>query len=244
MNSDKIGASYASWWKKFLRRSQMNKYFALRKANRMRTRLLTEKSQEQLKEVIRHLRRVSWDFCGIELVRSDLLDISIQANAENQELFHSISDAKTFVEEVKPSLKTLRAADYFWFVAPLYFFFGWGVEGLLLYPVIGDWVFELSVGYLMQLVVAVTVFCALFRRMMEQVGFPPKEHWLKYATWLVLYIVTLYGTGWFFTQIAGKIVLLRLPILSYSIFCLLLGAGLYAIHFWRYGKDPRLSARI
>ena len=69
----------------------MNKYFALRKANRMRTRLLTEKSQEQLKEVIRHLRRVSWDFCGIELVRSDLLDISIQANAENQELFHSIS---------------------------------------------------------------------------------------------------------------------------------------------------------
>ena len=195
----------------------MNKYFALRKANRMRTRLLTEKSQEQLKEVIRYLRRVSWDFCGIELVRNDLLDISIQANAENQELFDSISDAKTFVEEVKPSLKTLRAADYFWFVAPLYFFFGWGVEGLLLYPVIGDWVFELSVGYLMQLVVAVTAFCALFRRMMEQVGFPPKEHWLKYAAWLVLYIVTLYGTGWFFTQIAGKIVLLRLPILSYSI---------------------------
>lgn len=135
----------------------MNKYFALRKANRMRTKLLNEKSQEQLKDVIRYLRRVSWDFCGIELVCSDLLDISIQANAENQELFDSISDAKTFVEEVKPCLKTLRAADYFWFVAPLYFFFEWGVEGLLLYPVIGDWFFELSVGYLMQLVVAVTV---------------------------------------------------------------------------------------
>ena len=115
----------------------MNKYFALRKTNRMRTELLTEKSQEQLKEVIRYLRRVSWDFCGIELVRSDLLDIAIQANKENQELFHSISDAKTFVEEVKPSLKTLRAGDYFWYVAPLYFFFGWGVEGLLLYPVSG-----------------------------------------------------------------------------------------------------------
>ena len=49
----------------------MNKYFVLRKTNRMRTELLTEKSQEQLKEVIRYLRRVSWDFCGIELVRSD-----------------------------------------------------------------------------------------------------------------------------------------------------------------------------
>ena len=53
----------------------MNKYFALRKANRMRTKLLNEKSQEQLKDVIRYLRRVSWDFCGIELVCSDLLDI-------------------------------------------------------------------------------------------------------------------------------------------------------------------------
>ena len=40
----------------------MNNYIALRKANRMRTKLLTEESQAQLKEVIRYLRRVSWDF--------------------------------------------------------------------------------------------------------------------------------------------------------------------------------------
>ena len=220
----------------------MNKYFAA-KINRMRTRLLTEESQVQLKEVIRYLRQVSWDFCGIELARSDCL-IFPSKSMRKMNCSIRFPDAKTFVEEVKPSLKTLRAGDYFWYVAPLYFFFGWGVEGLLLYPVIGNWVFELSVGYLMQLVVAVAAFCILFRRMMEQVGFPPREHWLKYAAWLVLYIVILYGTGWFFTQIAGKIVLLRLPILSYSIFCLLLGAGLYAIHFWRYGNDPRLSARI
>lgn len=45
----------------------MNKYFALRKANRMRTKLLNEKSQEQLKEVIRYLRRVSWDFAESSL---------------------------------------------------------------------------------------------------------------------------------------------------------------------------------
>ena len=112
------------------------------------------------------------------------------------------------------------------------------MEGLLLYPVIGDWVFELSVGYLMQLVVAVTVFCALFRRMMEQVGFPPREHWLKYATWLVLYIVTLYGTGWFFTQIAGKIVLLRLPILSYSIFLPASGCRTVCNTFLEIWKRP------
>ncbi len=50
----------------------MNKYFALRKANRMRTKMLTEKSQEQLKEVIAYLRSVTFDICGIEVVeRSD-----------------------------------------------------------------------------------------------------------------------------------------------------------------------------
>lgn len=193
---------------KFLRRSQMNKYFALRKTNRMRTKLLTEESQAQLKTV-------SFDFG-----RKDLCGRG-QAQLENTESRGLLLVCCTSV-----------------------FLFGWGIEGLLLYPIIGNWVFELSVGYLMQLVVAVAAFCILFRRMMEQVGFPPREHWLKYAAWLVLYIVILYGTGWFFTQIAGNLVLLRLPILSYSIFCLLLGAGLYAIHFWRYGNDPRLSARI
>ena len=222
----------------------MNKYVALRKANRIRTTLLTEKSQEQLKEVIHYLRRVSWDLCGIELVCSDLIDIAIQANEEGQELFHAISDAETFVEEVKPSLRTLRAGDYFWFVAPLYFFFGWGVEGLLLYPIVGDWVFELSAGYLMQLAVTMTALCVLFRWMMEQVGFPPKKHKIKYIGWMVFYLAVVYGIGWVLTRLVGNVVFLRLPSLSYSIFCLLLGAALYGGQFWRYGKDLRLNGRL
>lgn len=47
----------------------MNNYFTLRKANRLRTKLLTSKSQEQIREVVKYLRRVSWDVCGVELVR-------------------------------------------------------------------------------------------------------------------------------------------------------------------------------
>ena len=87
------------------------------------------------------------------------------------------------------------------------------------------WVFEFSLGYLMQLVVAMAAFCGLFRRMMEQVGFPPREHWIKYIGWLVLYIAALYGTGWCFTKLAGSIVLLRLPILLYALFSLFAGRG-------------------
>ena len=131
----------------------MNNYFTLRRANRLRVKLLNSKSQEQIREVIRYLRRTSWDECGVELIYSDLIDMAVQANENEQELFNVIEDAKTFAEEVKSSLKTLRTGDYFWFVAPLYFFFGWGIGGLLLYPVVPDWVFELSLGYLVQLVV-------------------------------------------------------------------------------------------
>lgn len=139
----------------------MNNYFTLRRANCLRVKLLNSKSQEQIREVIRYLRRTSWDECGVELIYSDLIDMAVQANENEQELFNVIDDAKTFVEEVKPSLKTLRTGDYFWFVAPLYFFFGWGIEGLLLYPVVPDWVFELSLGYLMQLVVCITaLYCS------------------------------------------------------------------------------------
>ena len=58
----------------------MNNYFTLRKANRLRVKLLTEKSQEQIREVVCYLRRISWDICGVELICSDLIDIAVQAN--------------------------------------------------------------------------------------------------------------------------------------------------------------------
>ena len=186
----------------------MNNYFTLRRANRLRVKLLNSKSQEQIREVIRYLRRTSWDECGVELIYSDLIDMAVQANENEQELFNVIEDAKTFAE------------------------------------VVPDWVFELSLGYLVQLVVCITAFCWLFRKMMEQAGFPPSKHRLKYCGWLVLYIAVLYATGAFFTRIAGAFVLLRLPILPYALFSLLLGAGLYGIKFWKYGKDERLRERI
>lgn len=37
----------------------MNNYFTLRRANRLRVKLLNSKSQEQIREVIRYLRRTS-----------------------------------------------------------------------------------------------------------------------------------------------------------------------------------------
>lgn len=114
----------------------MNNYFTLRKANRLRVKLLTEKSQEQIREVVCYLRRISWDICGVELICSDLIDIAVQANKDDNELFSVISDAETFVQEVKPSLKRLSWFDFFTVAIPIYLFLGWGIEGVFLYPLV------------------------------------------------------------------------------------------------------------
>ena len=149
----------------------MNNYFILRRANRLRVKLLTKTSQEQIREVIRYLRRVSWDACGVELIYSDLIDIAVRANEEGNELFSVISDAETFVNEVKPGLKRLSWFDFFTIAIPVLLFLGWGVEGILLNPLIlalmPDYKWEFSLGYLLQFCICAASAFYLFRRMMQ-----------------------------------------------------------------------------
>lgn len=226
----------------------MNNYFTLRKANRLRTKLLSQTTQKQIREVICYLRRVSWDVCGIELVYSDLIDIAVRANEEGQELFQVILDAKSFVDEVKPGLKRLSWFDFFTVEIPVFLFFGYGVEGLFLYPlllsVVPDYGFDISLGYLLQVCVCVASSYYLFRRMMEKVGFPPCEHRLKYAGYLVLYAAMLYGIGSILHQLFGQIVFVRIPVWPMTIGSLLLGAVLLWLRYYWCGRDGRLAERI
>lgn len=226
----------------------MNNYFTLRKANRLRIKLLTKTTQEQIKEVIRYLRRVSWDICGVELVYSDLIDIAVQANEEGKDLFSVISDAETFVNEVKPGLKRLSWFDFFTIALPVFLFFGWGIEGLLLNPLIlsikPGYKFEFSLEYLMQFCICAASAFYLFRRMMEQVGFPPCRHQLKFIAYLLLYVLALYGTGELLHGLFGKIVFARIAPWPLTVACLLIGVILLVIRYDCYGKDERLKERI
>ena len=222
----------------------MNNYFALRKANRLREQFVSENSRKQIREIIRYLRRTSWDVCGVELVRSDLIDLAIHANEEGNELFHVIADADTFVQEVKPSLRRLSWFDFFTITIPLFCFFGWGVEGLFLLPLIPDFRFELSLGYLIQFAVSCLASYYLFRRMMERVGFPPREHRLKCAVYMVLYIMVLYMVGAILHQTLGGIVFTIISLQTMAIGGFLLGAVLLWVRFYWYGKDLRLTKRL
>lgn len=222
----------------------MNNYFALRKANRLRSKFVSETSQKQIRDIIRYLRRVSWDVCGVELIHSDLIDLAIHANEENKELFSVVSDAETFVQEVKPSLKRLSWFDFFTIAIPLFCFFGWGVEGLLLSPLIPDFRFELSLGYLIQFAVCCLSSYYLFRRMMERVGFPPRAHRLKCAAYLVLYAAVLYWIGAILHRTLGNIVLASISLRTMAVGGFLLGAVLLWVRFYWYGKDARLTKRL
>lgn len=222
----------------------MNNYFALKKANCLRSKFVSETSQKQIREIIRYLKRVSWDVCGVELVRSDLIDLAIHANEENKELFSVVSDAETFAQEVKPSLKRLSWFDFFTIEISLFCFFGWGVEGLLLSPLIPDFRFELSVGYLIQFAVCCVSSYYLFRRMMERVGFPPSKHRLKCALYLVLYVAALYMVGAILHQTLGGIVFASISLQTMAVGGFLLGAVLLWVRFYWYGKDSRLTKRL
>ena len=226
----------------------MNNYFTLRKANRLRTKLLDAKSQEQIKEVVRYLRRISWDVCGVELVYSDLLDIAVQANEEGRELFSVITDAKTFVDEVKTGLKRLSWFDFLTIAIPLLCVLGYGVEGLLLnhiiLSVVPDYCFVFSFGYLLQLCVCMVSAYYLFRRMMEKAGFPPCKHRLKYVGSLVVYVVVLYMIGSILHQMFGQIAFISIPIWPFTVGSFLFGAFLLWLRYYWYGKDERLKERI
>lgn len=221
-----------------------NKYFSLKKANRLRMTFVSDTSQSQIKEVVRYLKRVSWDFCGIELLYSDLIDMAIEANKNGQELFNVVTDAKTFANSVKNELNRLTIFDYFLVLFPPFLFWGWGIEGLVLLLLVPQFEFGLSLGYLIQFSICLISACVLLRRIMEKVGFPPSKHRMKFAAFMVAYVITLYLVGLVLNNFWGNIVLIHFSAPLLTLGCLLIGLLCYFIRFYFYEHDRRLGSRV
>lgn len=221
-----------------------NKYFSLKKANRLIMTFVSNTSQSQIKEVVRYLKRVSWDFCGIELLYSDLIDMAIEANKNGQELFNVVTDAKTFANSVKNELNRLTIFDYFLVLFPPFLFWGWGIEGLVLLLLVPQFEFGLSLGYLIQFSICLISACVLLRRIMEKVGFPPSKHRMKFAAFMVAYVITLYLVGLVLNNFWGNIVLIHFSAPLLTLGCLLIGSLCYFIRFYFYEHDRRLDSRV
>lgn len=205
---------------------------------------VSDTSQSQIKEVVRYLKRVSWDFCGIELLYSDLIDMAIEANKNGQELFDVVTDAKTFANSVKNELNRLTIFDYFLVLFPPFLFWGWGIEGLVLLLLVPQFEFGLSLGYLIQFSICLISACVLLRRIMENVGFPPSKHRMKFAAFMVAYVITLYLVGLVLNNFWGNIVLIHFSAPLLTLGCLLIGSLCYFIRFYFYEHDRRLDSRV
>ena len=205
---------------------------------------VSDTSQSQIKEVVRYLKRVSWDFCGIELLYSDLIDMAIEANKNGQELFDVVTDAKTFANSVKNELNGLTIFDYFLVLFPPFLFWGWGIEGLVLLLLVPQFEFGLSLGYLIQFSICLISACVLLRRIMEKVGFPPSKHRMKFAAFMVAYVITLYLVGLVLNNFWGNIVLIHFSAPLLTLGCLLIGSLCYFIRFYFYEHDRRLDSRV
>lgn len=205
---------------------------------------VSDTSQSQIKEVVRYLKRVSWDFCGIELLYSDLIDMAIEANKNGQELFDVVTDAKTFANSVKNELNRLTIFDYFLVLFPPFLFWGWGIEGLVLLLLVPQFEFGLSLGYLIQFSICLISACVLLRRIMEKVGFPPSKHRMRFAAFMVAYVITLYLVGLVLNNFWGNIVLIHFSAPLLTLGCLLIGSLCYFIRFYFYEHDRRLDSRV
>lgn len=205
---------------------------------------VSDTSQSQIKKVVRYLKRVSWDFCGIELLYSDLIDMAIEANKNGQELFDVVTDAKTFANSVKNELNRLTIFDYFLVLFPPFLFWGWGIEGLVLLLLVPQFEFGLSLGYLIQFSICLISACVLLRRIMEKVGFPPSKHRMKFAAFMVAYVITLYLVGLVLNNFWGNIVLIHFSAPLLTLGCLLIGSLCYFIRFYFYEHDRRLDSRV
>lgn len=205
---------------------------------------VSDTSQSQIKEVVRYLKRVSWDFCGIELLYSDLIDMAIEANKNGQELFDVVTDAKTFANSVKNELNRLTIFYYFLVLFPPFLFWGWGIEGLVLLLLVPQFEFGLSLGYLIQFSICLISACVLLRRIMEKVGFPPSKHRMKFAAFMVAYVITLYLVGLVLNNFWGNIVLIHFSAPLLTLGCLLIGSLCYFIRFYFYEHDRRLDSRV
>lgn len=100
----------------------MNSYLALRKANKLRFAMVTETSQKQIQDIVHYLQVTSWDISGVEAIKSDLIDMAIQANKDGKELFTVPEEASSFAVEMKKQCATPNIQNLF-FILIWYFLY-------------------------------------------------------------------------------------------------------------------------
>ena len=109
-----------------------NRYLSLKKSNKLGLQMfLRAQPEEQIVQIVRYLKGVSWDYCGAELV-CDALTIRLWKLKRAAKVSFETEEAKQFRRSQKTGWKKASVFGITFLVAPPFLFFGWGLEGLLL----------------------------------------------------------------------------------------------------------------
>jgi len=163
----------------------MNSYLALRKANKMRFAMVSETSQKQIRDMVHYLQVVSWDISGVEAIKSDLIDMAIQANKEGKELFSQPEEASSFAAEMKKQCATPNIRNLFFLL--IWFFLYNAIGYLLLYFVDQELLAPMDTNYLFGLVIGTLSTYVLWKYVIRQIAFPMRKHQRYYAADCLFY---------------------------------------------------------
>lgn len=220
----------------------MNSYLTLRKANKMRLAMVSETSQKQIRDMVHYLQVVSWDISGAEAIKSDLIDMAIQANKEGKELFTVPEEAASFAAEMKKQCATPNLRNLFFLL--IWFFLYNAVGYLLLYFVDQQLLAPMDTNYLFSLVIGTLSTYVLWKYVIRQIAFHMRKHLLVFIALLVAYSVIMYLLVGLLHSFVPPIVAVSMNFLGWSIFYWVLFILLYCLRLYHYGHNPAVVNRL
>lgn len=220
----------------------MNSYLALRKANKMRFAMVSETSQKQIRDMVHYLQVVSWDISGVEAIKSDLIDMAIQANKEGKELFSQPEEASSFAAEMKKQCATPNIRNLFFLL--IWFFLYNAIGYLLLYFVDQELLAPMDTNYLFGLVIGRLSTYVLWKYVIRQIAFPMRKHLLVFIALLVVYSVIMYLLAGLLHSFVPPIVAVNMNFLGWSIVYWVICVATFLARLYFYGHNPAVVSRV
>lgn len=220
----------------------MNSYLALRKANKMRYVMVSEISQKQIRDMVHYLQVVSWDISGVEAIKSDLIDMAIQANKDGKELFSHPEEASSFAAEMKKQCAVPNIRNFFFIIIWVFLYNAIGY--LLLFFVDQKVMVPMDINYLFGLVIGTLSTYVLWKYVIRQIAFPMRKHLLVFITLLVAYSVVMYLLVWLLNSFVPPIVAVNMNFLGWSIVYWVIYVVAFLARLYFYGHNPAVVSRV
>ena len=220
-----------------------NKYLLLKKSNRLRIEFVRSKSQAQIDDVIQYLKCCTWDMCAVEIVRSDLIDLALEANKDKKELFDVIGDAATFAESVQEQLPPPTFRSYI-INRATNFALVFGSCALLTLIIAPSGLYTVGPFELLYFLIFYIAGYFVYVPLMKKPGYPGSSNGTKRSIIGVLYLIFCLGVCWLLGRFTFQIDFFSVPLAPFALFCVLAVPLLWVLRLRHYSANTGLDARL